>query len=74
MSVRRGVGRALAGPFILAMALAQEPPNWLEPNRTEPAGTHYRTFGSKLVGSEVSYLVYLPPDYETNASRRYPVV
>ena len=40
----------------------------------EPAGTHYRTFKSQLVGGEVSYLVYLPPDYETNATRRYPVV
>lgn len=34
----------------------------------------YRTFTSKLAGGEVSYLIYLPPDYETNSSRRYPVV
>ncbi len=47
---------------------------WLDPNRIEPAGTRYRTFKSELVGGEVSYLIYLPPDYETNSSRRYPVV
>jgi enterochelin esterase-like enzyme len=47
---------------------------WLDPDRSEPAGTHYRTFKSQLAGSEVSYLLYLPPDYETNAARRYPVV
>ena len=48
--------------------------HWLDPNRSEPAGTHYRTFTSKLVGDEVSYLIYLPQDYETNFTRRYPVV
>ena len=47
---------------------------WLDPNRSEPAGLHYRTFKSHLAGSEVSYLVYLPPDYETSTTRRYPVV
>ncbi|MCX7007581.1 MAG: alpha/beta hydrolase-fold protein [Kiritimatiellaeota bacterium] len=47
---------------------------WLDPDKSEPAGTHYRTFKSTLVGGEVSYLVYLPPDYETNTTRRYPVV
>jgi enterochelin esterase-like enzyme len=47
---------------------------WLDPNRSEPAGLKYRTFTSDLAGSDVSYLVYLPPDYETSPSRRYPVV
>ena len=50
------------------------PPNWLDPNRSEPAGTHYRTFRSTLVDGEVSYLIYLPPGYEANPMRRYPVV
>ena len=68
------VGRALAGPVFVAVALAQAPSNWLDPNRSEPAGTHYRTFKSRLAGSEVSYLIYLPPDYEANTSQRYPVV
>ena len=53
---------------------AAPPSNWLDPDKSEPAGTHYRTFKSELAGSEVSYLIYLPPDYETNATRRYPVV
>jgi endo-1,4-beta-xylanase len=35
---------------------------------------HYRTFKSRLAGNEVSYLIHLPPDYETNTSRRYPVM
>lgn len=49
-------------------------PAWLDPDRTEPEHTHYRTFKSTLANSEVSYLVYLPPDYETNPTRHYPVV
>jgi endo-1,4-beta-xylanase len=47
---------------------------WLDPDKSAPAGTHYRTFTSKIVGGEVSYLVYLPPDYDPNSTRRYPVV
>lgn len=47
---------------------------WLDPNKTVPAGTHYATFSSKLAGTEVSYLVYLPPDYETAKDQRYPVI
>jgi enterochelin esterase-like enzyme len=61
-----------------AAAMAQTPAqplqSWADPNHSEPAGTHYRTFQSQLAASEVSYLIYLPPDYETNPSRRYPVV
>lgn len=61
-----------------AIALAQPPARpvqtWIDPNHSEPAGTHFKTFSSRLAGSEVSYLVYLPPDYDSNPSRRYPVV
>ena len=63
--------------LIAAAAIAQgpqAPSNWLDPNHAEPAGTHYRTFHSGLAASDVSYLIYLPPDYDRNASQRYPVV
>ena len=43
------------------------PAAWLDPDKGEPGGTHYKTFHSKLVGGEVSYLIYLPPSYETNS-------
>jgi endo-1,4-beta-xylanase len=60
---------------LTAAAFGQGPAqNWVDPNHSEPAGTHYRTFHSQLAGSDVSYLVYLPPDYDANPSRRYPVV
>lgn len=53
---------------------APRPAAWAEPNRAELAGTHHRTFQSSLAKSEVSYQIYLPPDYEAGAPRRYPVV
>ena len=53
---------------------AESPAAWLDPDKTEPAGTHYRTFTSRLAGGEVSYLVYLPPTYESEPMARFPVV
>ncbi len=53
---------------------AATPKRWLDPDRSDTGGTKYRTFQSEIARSEVSYMVYLPPDYETNTSRRYPVV
>jgi endo-1,4-beta-xylanase len=59
------------------VAMAQQrmrPANWLDPDKSEPAGTHYRTFQSKLAGGEVSYLVYLPSTYESEPAQRYASV
>lgn len=47
---------------------------WADPNHDGPAGMKYKTFASKLAGTDVSYLIYLPPDYAANQDRRYPVV
>jgi endo-1,4-beta-xylanase len=65
---------------ILALAggLAAQAPApealWLDADRSEPAGTTYKTFRSDKVGGDVSYLLYLPPGYQTAAATRYPVV
>jgi len=48
------------------------PAQWLDSNRGAPNGTQYRTFASKVLGRDVSYLVYLPPGY-AQAKQRYPV-
>ena len=48
--------------------------SWVDPNKDEPAGTHYKTFFSPTIKGEVSYLLYLPPDYETSTLHPYPVV
>jgi acetyl esterase/lipase len=58
--------------LLLLLALAARP-QWVDPDRTEPAGTQYRTFHSATLKAEVSYLVHLPPGYETSGLR-YPVI
>jgi endo-1,4-beta-xylanase len=47
---------------------------WVDPDRTEPEGSRYKTFRSKTINGEVSYLVYLPPDYDRKETTRYPVL
>lgn len=70
-------------PAVLALAqppgqaprkMPSQPASWLDPDKTEPPGTHYRTFASRLAGGDVSYLVYLPPTYESEPAARFPVV
>jgi enterochelin esterase-like enzyme len=58
--------------LLCAASVSAEP--WMDPDRAAPSGTTYRTFKSKTIGEEVSYLIYLPPDYETAKSARYPVI
>jgi endo-1,4-beta-xylanase len=50
------------------------PLTWVDPDRTEPPGTRYKTFASKTIRADVSYLIYLPPDYDKGQSTRYPVL
>ncbi|MCX7016696.1 MAG: alpha/beta fold hydrolase, partial [Candidatus Sumerlaeota bacterium] len=47
---------------------------WLDLDTSEPSGTHYGKFRSELAKSEYSYLIYLPPTYESEPARRYPVI
>jgi endo-1,4-beta-xylanase len=46
---------------------------WVDSNSGEPNGTKYHTFASKVLGGDVSYLVYLPPGYDKE-TKRYPVI
>ena len=48
--------------------------SWVEPDKTEPAGTRYKIFHSKTIDGDVSYLIYLPPGYEEDKQRRYPAL
>src|SRR5438067_1182337 len=48
--------------------------DWVDPDRTEPPGTAYKTFSSKTIRGDVSYLVYLPPGYDKQKQTRYPVL
>ena len=48
-------------------------PVWLLPP-VEGPNLHYKTFQSASVKAAVSYVIYLPEEYETNKTARYPVV
>jgi endo-1,4-beta-xylanase len=80
----------LALLLVTITALAQEQPRppaapgrpqrpmpkaeWLDPDHAAPNGTQYQTFASKVLGQQVSYLIWLPPEYEKEAAKRYPVI
>jgi enterochelin esterase-like enzyme len=48
-------------------------PQWVTPP-VQADHLQQGTFDSKAAGAKVSYLIYLPPDYETAKDRCYPVV
>ncbi len=81
----KGGGHGFSGPEIdlavdafldkhLKAPRASDSGAWVDPDKSEPAGTKYRTFHSKTIKADVSYLIYLPPGYEAERSRRYPVI
>jgi enterochelin esterase-like enzyme len=41
---------------------------------TLPPGVSHQRYASKSMGHNVGYCVYLPPGYEKNPTRRYPVI
>src|SRR5580693_4049013 len=68
--------------LIASLSLAQGPVSnpkankqmkaWVDPVTEDLPPTHYKLFHSALIHGDYSYLVYLPPDYETAPQRRYP--
>jgi enterochelin esterase-like enzyme len=49
-------------------------PQWVDANQGEPNGTKFRAFHSRAAGGDVSYLLYLPPQYDEQPTRRFPVI
>jgi acetyl esterase/lipase/S-formylglutathione hydrolase FrmB len=49
---------------------------YIDPVALDLGGTLYRTYPTPVRGPDTfaSYRIYLPPDYETNTTRRYPVI
>jgi len=48
-------------------------PQWVKP-AIEAAHTFYRTFHSPTINGPVSYLIYLPPQYDQSPDKRFPVM
>jgi len=58
-------------PSVPSIVCVNEP----KPNQLPlPQGTQHLTFPSDLVKQNVGYCVYLPPSYNTETDRRYPVI
>jgi len=75
--VALAVGYLLGGPALAQPAAGlEEPPAklaWVTPAITAP-GVSYHTFGSAAAKATVSYHIYLPPAYDREPERRFPVV
>jgi len=66
--------QAQAPPSVAQIAELSE--QWVDPVTAAPPGTTYRLFETKSRGrgTKGSYLIYLPPSYERETARRYPVI
>ena len=48
--------------------------NWVNPPRNAPEGVTHHTFRSRCMDVKVGYNIYLPPAYQAETKRRFPVV
>jgi acetyl esterase/lipase/enterochelin esterase-like enzyme len=60
----------------LSSFLPSPPDAWTDPVALDLGGTRYRTYPTPSRGAQTvaSYRLYLPPDYDANRTRRYPVI
>jgi enterochelin esterase-like enzyme len=59
--------------LLAALVSAQAPAQWTTPPVSAP-GVQYRTFWSPAANATVSFHVYLPPEYATDTTARFPVL
>jgi endo-1,4-beta-xylanase len=47
---------------------------WVDPDHSDSGDLKFKTFRSNTINGDVSYMIYVPPDYEQNKDARYPVL
>src|SRR5579872_2237934 len=47
---------------------------WVDPDHSDLGDLKFKTFHSATIQADVSYMIYLPPDYEQDKDTRYPVL
>jgi endo-1,4-beta-xylanase len=47
---------------------------WVNPSNFKHNHLHHKTFVSPSMSLEVGYHIYLPPSYESNSQKRFPVI
>jgi endo-1,4-beta-xylanase len=67
-----------AGPLIRT-ALPYDPSKqpsrpWVDPNPQPAPPATYHTYTARAINQQTDYLLYLPPGYQSDTARRYPVV
>ena len=62
--------------FLVAVGLMQSvrAENWNNSPAKMPANVQHKTFKSASMNVDVGYCIYLPPDYEKDTTKRYPVI
>ena len=78
-SVTAFLNRQLLGvtsPVGLSSFLSTPLTEYIDPVALDLGGTLYKTYATPVRGPNTyaSYRIYLPPDYQTNTTRRYPVI
>lgn len=68
--------RGMKREAVLSNYLSTPLDQYIDPVALDLGGTLYRIYPTPVRGPNTfaSYRVYLPPDYETNKARRYPVI
>lgn len=65
--------------FLSLAVMAQREPlvfdiQWVNPPKDAPKGVTHHVFSSPSMKKDVGYNIYLPAEYETAASKRFPVI
>lgn len=47
---------------------------WVDPDHSDLGDLKFKTFHSATIKGDVSYMIYLPPDYDQDKASRYPVL
>lgn len=82
------IQRLICVQVILALwSVAQTPPAkrkynygtpetllWVDPDHSDLGDLKFKTFHSNTINADVSYMIYLPSDYEKEKDARYPVL
>ena len=79
------MARVFIGLLALALCASAQTPRkygygnpvalqWVDPDHSDLGDLKFKTFHSATINADVSYMIYLPPDYEQEKTTRYPVL
>lgn len=77
--------RVFIGLLVLALCAPAQSPRkygygtpdalkWVDPDHSDLGDLKFKTFHSATINADVSYMIYLPPEYEQDRAARYPVL